>query len=480
MQAHADRADARRGLRRRRRHPAGGALPARPIRWAFFFQKRALEVRTAQILDLILPEFSKLMAALAPGGDAEGGARPPSESVQAQAATSRSRTGRASSTSDRRARAHLHGARLLQRHAARDGGGGAPTTPSASFADADRWCAATSCCHPTCRRWWRRATSSRSASASPTTWRARARTRPIDVTLKTSPASCRSSGPATQAVKISEMREGVAVFRVKAQDGAAAQLGSASLAFTASLGGKTARLTTDTSVRPATPHYTQVTCRQLQRQRPTCPSRARCTPEYRQLEAAVSTVAAGGWRMASPPTSPTSSTAAPSNSSARPCRRSCSASDRNSRPLNAGARKGEDARAKRFAHCAARQNADGGFGLWAATLKADEFASVYAIHFLLEARDRGDAVPRGHAGVGAAITCASWRLPPPADLRGGAPARVCRLPAHAPGHGHHDDADRPAQKRSKRNIRSSGRTTLSPRISLRATRCSSRSAWRPT
>src|SRR5204862_132535 len=35
----------------------------------FFFQKRALEVRTSQILDLILPEFARLMAASAPGGD---------------------------------------------------------------------------------------------------------------------------------------------------------------------------------------------------------------------------------------------------------------------------------------------------------------------------------------------------------------------------------------------------------------------------
>ena len=39
---------------------------------AFFFQKRALEVSTTQILDLILPEFRQLGLAAAPGGDAEG------------------------------------------------------------------------------------------------------------------------------------------------------------------------------------------------------------------------------------------------------------------------------------------------------------------------------------------------------------------------------------------------------------------------
>jgi hypothetical protein len=37
-----------------------------------FFQKRALEVGTLQTLDLILPEFKKLMQGAAPGGDGEG------------------------------------------------------------------------------------------------------------------------------------------------------------------------------------------------------------------------------------------------------------------------------------------------------------------------------------------------------------------------------------------------------------------------
>ncbi len=38
----------------------------------FFFQKRALEVQTMQTLDLILPEFRKLLQGAAPGGDGEG------------------------------------------------------------------------------------------------------------------------------------------------------------------------------------------------------------------------------------------------------------------------------------------------------------------------------------------------------------------------------------------------------------------------
>ena len=39
----------------------------------FFFAKRMLEVNTSQILDLIIPDFEKVMSMAAPGGDADGG-----------------------------------------------------------------------------------------------------------------------------------------------------------------------------------------------------------------------------------------------------------------------------------------------------------------------------------------------------------------------------------------------------------------------
>jgi len=41
-----------------------------------------------------------------------------------------------------------------------------------------------------------------------------------------------------------------------------------------------------------------------------------------------------------------------------------------------------------------RQNEEGGFGLWEATHETHDFASVYAIHFLMEAKDRGQPVPK--------------------------------------------------------------------------------------
>jgi uncharacterized protein YfaS (alpha-2-macroglobulin family) len=41
----------------------------------------------------------------------------------------------------------------------------------------------------------------------------------------------------------------------------------------------------------------------------------------------------------------------------------------------------------------ARQNGEGGFGLWASTPQSERFVSVYAMQFLLEAKERGQRVP---------------------------------------------------------------------------------------
>jgi uncharacterized protein YfaS (alpha-2-macroglobulin family) len=115
---------------------------------------------------------------------------------------------------------------------------------------------------------------------------------PVAVTLKTSPA-LEVEGAATQALKVSAMREGVAIFRVKAKAGAAAKLGSATLAFTAGftdakLAGS-ARLSTDVSVRPATPHSTRVTVGSFTGSQEV-PVVRDLHAEYRSTEAAVSPI----------------------------------------------------------------------------------------------------------------------------------------------------------------------------------------------
>src|SRR4029079_6161095 len=49
--------------------------------------------------------------------------------------------------------------------------------------------------------------------------------------------------------------------------------------------------------------------------------------------------------------------------------------------------------AKLVAMLRTRQNADGAFGLWAANPLVDDVASIHAVHFLIEARERKETVP---------------------------------------------------------------------------------------
>ncbi len=43
--------------------------------------------------------------------------------------------------------------------------------------------------------------------------------------------------------------------------------------------------------------------------------------------------------------------------------------------------------------CAAARTIEGGLGLWSSSPQTAEFATVYAAHFLIEAKDRGQRIP---------------------------------------------------------------------------------------
>ena len=62
------------------------------------------------------------------------------------------------------------------------------------------------------------------------------------------------------------------------------------------------------------------------------------------------------------------------------------------------ARKGERPLDATFGVLRGRANGSGGFGLWASTPDTAEFPTVYAAHFLVEARDRGQAIPQDLLG----------------------------------------------------------------------------------
>jgi uncharacterized protein YfaS (alpha-2-macroglobulin family) len=352
----------------------------------YLFPKHALDVRTSQILDMILPEFSKLMAAAAPGGDAEaalGQHLNPfkrkhdlpavywSGIVDVQG--SREFTWVVPDT--------FSGSLRVMAVAVNDTQIGTAVGKTLARGDFVLSPNAPLAVSPGDEFDVSVGVANNVAGSGPDA--------AVQVSLE--PANAfEVVGPRSVALKIGELREGVGSFRVKARDGNEARLGSARLAFTASLGEKSARLSTDVSVRPATPHYTQLGVGSFKGSIDV-PVTRDLHAEFRQVEAAVSVlplVVAGGlssyladYEHAC--TEQLASQMVPAIVLAR-------------RPEFApavGSVKAGRSVADAIGLLRTRQNADGGFGLWAASINADEFASVHAIQVLLEARDHGERVP---------------------------------------------------------------------------------------
>lgn len=351
-----------------------------------FFQKRMLEVRTSQILDMILPEFKKLMAASAPGGDAEGALGKhlnPFKRKRDKPAVYWSGIVDVNGEKEfsYQVPEYFNGTMRVMAVAVNDNAVGTAQTKALVRGDfvmspnvplavtpGDEFDVSVGVANNV-------ANSGKDAS--------------VTVALKTSP-HLQVIGSATQTLKIGEMREGVTTYRLKAVDDAKAMLGSATLTFTSSMGAKSARLSTDVSVRPSVPRYAQVTMGSF-KGGIEVPVTRDMFAEYRKLEAGVSPlplILANGLstylaNFSHYCTEQLISQAMPALILAK-------------RPEFAGsnakvptARNLEDA----LRVLRTRQNAEGGFGLWTASVQADEFASVYALHLLLEARDRGETVP---------------------------------------------------------------------------------------
>ncbi len=359
---------------------------------AHFFQKRSLDVRTSQILDLILPEFKKLMQAAAPGGDAEGALGKNLNPFKRKRDKPAVYWSGIVDVSGEREFSYtvpdtFNGSLRLMAVAVNDQSIGtlsdktlvqgdfvlSPNAPLA-VAPGDEFEVSVGVANNV-------AGSGKAA--------------PVSVSLKASP-HLEIVGADTQALTIGERKESVAIYRLKAKTGAASRLGSATLAFSVQLKDqpeKSAKLSTDLSVRPAGPYYTQVTVGSFTGSQEVAIKRE-VFGEYRKGEAAVSAlplVIANGL------------TAYldnfPHMCTEQITSRAMPAVILGQRP-EFGARDAKDQSAKvekSFADAIAvlrsRQNAEGGFGLWTASVEADEYASVYAIHLLLEARERGMNVP---------------------------------------------------------------------------------------
>jgi hypothetical protein len=347
-----------------------------------FFRKRALEVRTAQLLDLILPEYSRIQERFSTGGDGEGAVGqnlnpfkrrrdPPvafwSGLVQADG-TARQVTydvpGHFNGTLRVMAVAVSPGAVGVQERKALVRGPIilSPNVPT-FLAPGDETVVSVPVANNV-------EGSGKQAE--------------IKVELKVSEHLALLDG-GSRSVTVDEGREAAVQFRVKAND----VPGSGNLTFTASHKGQSVRFLVDTSVRPAAPYITFLQAGSLKARAAEVDVSRRMYPHYRRLVATASplplALAHGLLHfLRSQPYGCTEQLV----SQAFPALVLRSRPDFGLAPEAVRSNLDDVLRVLRQ-----RQNQDGAFGMWAANSHADTFQAAYAMHFLTEAKERGEPVP---------------------------------------------------------------------------------------
>jgi alpha-2-macroglobulin len=348
-----------------------------------FFQKRALDVKTMQILDLILPEFKLLMAQAAPGGDQAGAIGKnlnPFKRKRDKPTTFWSGlidVGPDEKEITYTVPDYFNGTlRVMMVAVSEDAIGVAekratargdfvlsPNVPTV-VAPGDEFDVSVGIANNL---------AGSGAAAS------------VAAALATS-AHFEIVGESKANVPIAEMREGVARYRVRAKD----KLGSGTLTFTAGIGNKGTKFGEDISVRPSVPYMTSLIAGDFKDKSIDVPVTRNLYAEFRTYDASVSHVPlslANGLTayLGSFPYSCTEQLV----SMAMP------ATVLGNRPEfgKLKSQKESDNLQALIAVLRSRQNAEGGFGMWAANAQVNEFASVYATLFLVEARERGQVIP---------------------------------------------------------------------------------------
>jgi uncharacterized protein YfaS (alpha-2-macroglobulin family) len=357
-----------------------------------FFQKRALEVGTQQTLDLILPEFKKLMQA-APGGDAEG------------------LLGKHLNPFKRRTdKPVAYWSGIVEVNGSREF---SYTVPE-SFNGSLRVMAVT--------------VNDDAVSASTATTLVRGdlillpnvpvamspgdeveigigvanqtkgsgKEAPVALTLTVAPG-LEVVGGAKQVLKIGEGSEASTKFLVKAKAGAEAQLGSANVTFTAQVGATSARLGTDLSIRPASAYVTQVQSGMF-RGEAALAKQTDLYPNFRREELALST---SPWAFSAGLLQYLE--AYPHGCSEQITSQTFPAVILAARPevveqlkrLKRNDGQAPDAHktfARYLSQVRVRQGSDGGIAMWPGA-QSDLFATTYVVNLLVEAKARKFAVP---------------------------------------------------------------------------------------
>jgi alpha-2-macroglobulin len=367
-----------------------------------FFQKRALEVNTLQTLDMILPEFKKLMQGAAPGGDGEG------ESGKHLNPFKRKRD-----------KPVVFWSGLVDVTGSKDFSYTVPESFNGSLrvmavAVNDDTMAARSV-KTTVRGDMVILPNVPVALAPGDTVEVgvglanniagSGKDVPIALTLSVT-GGLEVVGAAQQVLKINEKGESSTRFQVRAKPGAQAELGSASVVFEAQYKNSSARLSTDVSVRPASPKVTLVQAGSFQGMGDLT-AQGDFYPNFRKSDVAVS---AAPWAFASGLmqyleayphgcTEQITSQTFPSILLANQAQLALELAKRpdakdGTKEAERDPRKLAQATLQRYlAQLRPRQTADGGFALWPGN-GSDPFATTYALHLLIEANDRKLGVPQ--------------------------------------------------------------------------------------
>lgn len=351
-----------------------------------FFKKRQLEVDTTQILDLILPEFRKLMQAAAPGGDAEEDESSflnPFKRKHDKPAVYWSGIVELNGEQDFTYTVPdtFNGTMRIMAVAVNDSKiasvsdktqvrGELIVTPNAPYmiAPNDEFTVSVSVANHV-------KGSGDQAAAH------------ISLTV---PPQLTIQEEAKKSLVIAEGHEGVATFKLQAASGSAVVLGNATLTFTAEVGGKTSTMHSDMSVRPASPKIAELRFGSFTGQQDIAIDRL-LYAQHRKVSAGLSPL----------PLVSISGLTDYLDNFEHSCTEQLMSKavpmlvlSKHPEFTEQQTVKSTDADFLRLIGILrTRQNAEGGFGLWGASPEAHEFASVYAANVLMEAKAAGIAIP---------------------------------------------------------------------------------------
>jgi uncharacterized protein YfaS (alpha-2-macroglobulin family) len=346
----------------------------------YFFQKRMLEVDTTQILDLILPDFKRFIALSAPGGDADGGfarhLNPFNRKRKAPVAYWSGIVDVGPEGRDLkytvpdyfngkiRIVAIVASARKMGvTEVATEVKGDFILTPNVppTTTPGDEFIVSVGVFNNTTGG-----------------------TGPIKLEAKLGAGLQLLSAPSVD-LQIADKKEGVGEFRLKANP----SLGSASMTFSATRGAAEAHVEESVGVRPAAAYRTTLTLGRVDSASVQAPLTRDMYGPRRTVEAAVSTL----------PMVWGQGLTAYLDQYEYTCTEQLVSKGVSALMVVAHPEFGvirnraDDPLAPTFSTIRGRMNDDGGLGLWASTPMTAEFATIYAAHFLIESRDRGQRIP---------------------------------------------------------------------------------------